>query len=150
MAMSTETILNLIWLLLSAAFLAAVGFSDMRRSRRANRISRPKRLVAVFIAALFIFPCISASDDLWAFQNLLAIPESRKVLQSPFVETSEIPTWRLARFFESLQSFPLSLAFSLSVLFCFLGMIFIPSSSTRWRFILSGSSRSPPLASPLF
>ena len=142
--MSFETILNLIWLSVSALLLILLEIADVRRGSRAAGFCHSKRLVVIFLAALFIFPCISASDDIWSFQNLQAIPESRRLFQSRLGETNESPTWRLAHFFESLQTLTLSRAFTLSSLYCFLGLIYSPSGSTSRRSILPGFGRAPP------
>jgi hypothetical protein len=56
--MRIETILNLVWLSFGAILLLAGEVSDLRRSRQATGFCYSKRLVAIFLATIFIFPCI--------------------------------------------------------------------------------------------
>lgn len=138
--MSLETILNLTWLLLSVFLVLVLGIPDwQRRGAAGNRL--PQRVGTLFLAAIFVFPCISASDDLWSFRCL---PKSQKTLQSRATEENQRGAWRLALLFESLQTFTLAKPFAFSAGFCFLGLA--PSSSEparRWS-LLRRAGRSPP------
>lgn len=142
--MSFETILNLVWLLLSAIPFVALGVSASGRGHKEAGFFQARRLVPLFLLAIFIFPCISASDDLWSFQNLRATPVTRGVFRSRLTEIGENATWRLAHFFENLQTLTLSKFCTLSSYFNFLRLVFSPSVSAGSRSLLRNSGRSPP------
>jgi len=142
--MGIENLLNLVWLFVSAMLLFMLA--QTKSPRRGERIglSRSKQLAILFLISIFVFPCISASDDLWSFQNTRAIPESRTIFQTRLLEGSESANWRLTHFFERLQSLTLSKLFVLFVLFCSVSVLTLPSSSAARRYLLLSSGRSPP------
>lgn len=61
--MQFENALNLVWVLVGVAALGAFCVAELRRSTVSLR-SRCRRGVAVLVATVALFPCISASDDL--------------------------------------------------------------------------------------
>ncbi|HEV2349966.1 MAG TPA: hypothetical protein VG028_09005 [Terriglobia bacterium] len=67
--MQFETALNLVWAVVGVAALAVAGISEVRR-RAATLRSRCRRVIAVLVATVALFPCISASDDLVCLETL--------------------------------------------------------------------------------
>ena len=59
--MATEAILNLVWVLLCIGALSGQLWRDQRRV--GSRAVRWQRVVSVLLAAVALFPVISASDD---------------------------------------------------------------------------------------
>ena len=59
----TEVILNLAWMLVCIGALGAQVWLDRLRSGSWSRSIRLRRTLSVLIAALALFPVISASDD---------------------------------------------------------------------------------------
>jgi hypothetical protein len=58
---ATEPILNLVWFLLCVGALSGQFWRDQRRA--GSRAMRWQRAVSVLLAAVALFPVISASDD---------------------------------------------------------------------------------------
>jgi hypothetical protein len=141
-AMHVETALNLIWLIVSAALLIVLSAPDSFSSSESRGLFLTKRVAVLCLVAIFVFPCISASDDLWSFQNL---PENRMLIQSRQGEDNKILASRLARFFESLQTLTLSRQPVLSHSYYFLGLALYLTVSTGRRNALRTASRSPPV-----
>lgn len=67
--MHFDVALNLIWAIVGAVSLLILGASELRRGATTLR-SRCRRGMAVFIATVALFPCISASDDLVCLKQL--------------------------------------------------------------------------------
>jgi len=74
-----DTLLNLAWALLCVAALARYWWCERRRARPRTRSVRFLRGVAVFLAALLLFPCISISDDYARarLQDINSVPNRR-------------------------------------------------------------------------
>jgi len=70
----TEFILNLAWMLLCIGALSGQVWRDRLRSRSRSCSIRLRRSLAVLIAALALFPVISASDDRIRLADLNAVP----------------------------------------------------------------------------
>jgi hypothetical protein len=70
----TEIILNLVWMLLCVGALSAQVWMDGLRSGVRNRTIRLRRSLSVLIAALALFPVVSASDDRVRLADLYAAP----------------------------------------------------------------------------
>jgi hypothetical protein len=73
----TEVILNLAWMLLCFGALSAQVWADRRRAGTRNRTLRLRRSLSVLIAALALFPVISASDDRIRLADLQALPSQQ-------------------------------------------------------------------------
>lgn len=78
----TEIILNLAWMLLCIGALSAQVWMDRLRSDRPNRRFRLRRTLSVLIAALALFPVISASDDRVRLADLNAMPAHGVAVES--------------------------------------------------------------------
>lgn len=67
--MGFDSILNIVWALVGVVALTALAVSKRRR-HATSLWSRGQRGIAVAIAAVVLFPCISASDDLIWLEQL--------------------------------------------------------------------------------
>lgn len=74
----TEIILNLAWMLVCILALGAQVRMDRLRSGARGRILRRRRTLSVLIAALSLFPVISASDDRIRLADLSAAPVNQQ------------------------------------------------------------------------
>ena len=140
--MNLETISNLAWLAVSALVVFALGFDPQSQPFR-----RSKRVAMLFLIAVFAFPCISVSDDIWSLQ---AIPESRTTLRSGFQDEIKSTTWRLLQLFESFQSFALPPRLLLAALLSFLGVALSLSVGVTHRYMFGSPGRSPPVQASTF
>ena len=132
--------LNLVWLAISLA--ALVWFA------RSSGRGRGRRVFAVCMMAVAIFPCVSDSDDLFNFSQL-RIPTNHRggVGTVPAPEDSrEKESINLARLLETLEHYQVSGIYIFSLaLFCIAGLISLrPVCATRP--ILCNSGRAPPLS----
>ena len=108
--MHFDTALNLIWALVGTVALGALGVAELRRGK-ATLQSRCRRGIAVLIATVALFPCISASDDLVCLEQL----QMGSVRYSEFSNgqsqpSGQRPSLYLALQFESLENFQISSA----------------------------------------
>jgi hypothetical protein len=77
----TEVILNLAWMLLCVSALSAQIWRDCLRSGARNRGIHLRRTLSVLIAALALFPVISASDDRIRLADLNAAPAQQAAFE---------------------------------------------------------------------
>ncbi len=78
----TEILLNLAWMLGCLGALSAQVWMDRLRSPARNTRIRVRRSLSVLIAALALFPVISASDDRVRLADLNATPAQESAVQS--------------------------------------------------------------------
>ncbi|HLY62430.1 MAG TPA: hypothetical protein VKV95_16940 [Terriglobia bacterium] len=106
--MHFDVALNLIWSLVGGTALVTLGVSEFRRGVTSLR-SRCRRGMAVFIATVALFPCISASDDLVCLSVLPADSSAAtQLFNLPSQEKSYAPALGLALQLESLENFQIS------------------------------------------
>jgi len=109
--------LNLVWLL--SALVALGVFVYWERGRRSRFRERCHRVFAVFLAAVALFPCISASDDLVRFGAMTRGENAPIAVSAASDDSSQSRAIRLARVLQVLESFQLSAAAWLAVTFVF-------------------------------
>jgi hypothetical protein len=83
---TTEAVLNLVWALLCIGTLTCHFWRDRRRSGMGNRALRWQRGISVFLAAVALFPVISASDDRLRLADICTTPAP----QSPVLDCGQI------------------------------------------------------------
>lgn len=143
--MSVDSALNLVWALAAVVALGVFAVSERRRRRGATFTARCRRGLAVFVAAVALFPCISASDDLVRFEAMQAGLGTRTAIQNQVAaNSSDKPALYLARLLEALENFQISTAVSLLAALCFFAVVRIRFSRGRDRFLPSRASRAPP------
>lgn len=115
--MRFDVALNLIWALVGVVALVTLGVAELRRGAATLR-SRCRRGIAVLIATVALFPCISASDDLVCLEFLnTSSPAHTEFLSPRLKEGTHRPTLSLAMQLESLENFQISSAkFSFAIL----------------------------------
>jgi hypothetical protein len=131
-----DLILNLVW---AALCLSAAGaFVCAERSRHAGK--RSARALAIFLCAVALFPCVSASDDSVCLQFFNAGEHSRH--PGPAPEKSQAG---LVRALEALESVQVPLIWALAVVLCFFALVLIRSFRSLDRFAPHQAGRGPPL-----
>jgi hypothetical protein len=146
--MTVAGALNLIWV---AAALVAMGLVTYHERHRYSRLrDRFRRAFAVFLAAVALFPCISASDDLVRFGQMSAGPGAASEFVAAVPDGSgENHAIHLARLLQVLESFQLSAAPRLLVTLGFCSLIVLAVQFSQEHSVVSPSSRAPPLFSPV-
>jgi hypothetical protein len=100
----------------------------------------------VFLAAVALFPCISASDDLVRFG---VMPAARRA-EGVQLETATPANpgsghaVHLARLLEALESFQIAVAIEALVALCFFTWVLFAAEFASERIALSPTSRAPP------
>lgn len=135
----TEIILNLAWMLLCIGALCAQVWVDRLRSSARSRSIRVRRSLSVLIAALALFPVISASDDRIRLADLSAVP----VQQAAF-DRGQIQTLLSSAPLEDPEHGQTADPFFLVVIVCFFLIARMERSAlSRW-FAITALGRAPP------
>ena len=109
--MGSDTVLNLVWVLLALASFACLAVVELRHRRAGGLRGRVRLGLAVLAATVALFPCVSASDDLVTLKQLelrLKAPNELR-LTATGKDTNE-RTFYLARLLETLENFHVSVA----------------------------------------
>ncbi len=135
----TEIILNLAWMLLCIGALGAQVWMDRLRSRPGGRRIQLRRTLSVLIAALALFPVISASDDRVRLADLNAAPA-----QETAFEGGQMHNLLSSAPLEDPEHGQTAQPFLLTVIVC-LFLIARPDIAAlpRW-FSISAVGRAPP------
>lgn len=135
----TEIILNLAWMLLCIGALSAQVRVDRLRSGSRSRAIRFRRSLSVLIAALALFPVISASDDRVRLMDLDATPAQQTAFSG-----GQIHNLLNSAPLEDPEHGQTAEPIFLTVIVC-LFLIARPKSSAlaRW-FSISAVGRAPP------
>lgn len=108
--MHIDTALNLAWVFVGVVAVGALVVSELRRGA-ATLQSRCHRGIAVLVAAVALFPCISASDDLVCLDQLrIGSAKSAEFTHGQPLESNQRLDLYLALQFESLENFQISSA----------------------------------------
>jgi hypothetical protein len=136
--------LNLFWAL---GALVALGLLALRERRRGTRLrERCRHGFVVFLAAVALFPCISASDDLVRFGVMPAALRAQGTTVESAVPASSGSSHavHLARLLEALESFQISVAIAALVALCFFTWVLFAAEFAAERIAFSPTSRAPP------
>jgi hypothetical protein len=136
--------LNLLWGLGAVAAIGLLAFQERRRVSRLR--DRCRRSFVVFLAAVALFPCISASDDLVRFGVMPAAlrAEGAKLDAAVPANSSSSHAVHLARLLEALESFQIAVAIEALVALCFFTWVLFAAEFASERITLSSTSRAPP------
>jgi hypothetical protein len=139
MVTQTEALLNLVWALVC---VGALGFNFWRNriSATQTRAARLRCTISVFLSAIALFPCISASDDRVRLGDLQTPPAQ----SSAFVKANLHSG--LAPIFEDPEHGQTSAPLRLAVIVRFFVMVRLETPAlTRWS-SLNSLGRAPPAA----
>ena len=138
--------LNVLWALFCAA--AVVYHIRAERLRRSGSPqARIFRGVALFLAVVSLFPCVSASDDSVRYeyldtnQSTPAKPHSAPAPRAP--EKSHV---MLVRMLEALESVQVPLIWAFSITLCFFALVCVEWRRSLDRFLPRSTGRDPPLS----
>jgi hypothetical protein len=140
-----DTALNLVWAMFCVGALVYHIRSERRRGNSGTRRARAIRALAIFLAVVSLFPCVSSSDDSIRFEYM-------GYTQSPAShsnESKEGPGTALAslvRLLESLESVQIPLIVALLISLCFFSMVLVEWRKGQDRPVPMRSGRGPPSA----
>jgi hypothetical protein len=106
--MHFDTALNIVWAFVGVVALGALGVSELRRGADTLQ-SRCRRGIAVLVATVALFPCISASDDLVCLEQLqIGSAKRAEFAKGQSQESNQQLGLSLALQLESLENFQIS------------------------------------------
>lgn len=134
-----DTALNSAWALLCVGALVFHFIRERGNSHAHTQRVRAIRMLSVFLAAVSLFPCISASDDGIRLRDLAAgIPQEAAFNQS---RAGNLP---LLAQLEDLEHAQTSTPFVLVLVLCFFIMVHMEQSGILRCFHADSQSRAPP------
>ena len=142
--MTFDTALNVLWFAIGVVALLALFFSE-RRKGPGNETGRVRRLIAVLLTTVSLFPCVSATDDEFCFSLLQTSSGKHGGVGAPLPEDAKDHVGQcLARVLQSLDHYQVSSAYSFSVSFWFIGLVLLATKLVSVRDLLYRAGRSPP------
>jgi hypothetical protein len=146
-----EILLNALWVCLGVSALGLLACRELQRPSPGQADARSRRILAVVFAILFLFPCVSESDDLLTLQNLQFTLETRGEVGTPLPQNSsdERPGLHLERFFATLQTFQPAALYTVLVTLLCIALIRAASVTAFGRCPVAARGRAPP-RSPLY
>jgi hypothetical protein len=145
-----NAILNLVW---AAICLAAFSWliSVERRRGQASGRTIIYRAVALSLALVSLFPCVSASDD-WVRLQFLntsssAPADSHRSPATP-VPADKKALGMLVRSLEALDSVQVTVSFAFSIMLCLFALALAETHRSLDRFLPARAGRAPPASNP--
>jgi hypothetical protein len=143
-----DALLNLAWAAVCLAAFAWFLAFERRRASGSRRALR-YRAIALSLALVSLFPCVSASDDsvrLQFFGSGATVPDTpghRPAPGSPPPDKKTLGT--LVRLLETLESVQIAVSLVLSVVLCAVALALIERHRSLERFLPARAGRAPPL-----
>lgn len=135
-----DTILNLAW---AAVCLAAFGWFISVERRRACRRAIISRAVALSLALVSLFPCVSASDDAVRSQFFSAnLGDSQHPSNTPQPDKKSLGT--LVRLLEALDSVQITVSLVLCFCLYLFALALIETHKSIERCLPIRAGRAPP------
>lgn len=139
-----DTALNLVWALFCVGALVYHVRSERNRGASGTRRARAVRALALFLAVVSLFPCVSASDDsvrfeYWGYSHRAPAGHPGESKQNPGTALAT-----LVRLLESLESVQIPLIVTLSVSLLFFTLVLVEWRKGQDRLIPQRSGRAPP------
>ena len=138
LATSVDILLNVTWL---AFFLTGLGVLAASETRRQDSRGRLRRITAVFVLTIALFPMISASDDELSFSRFRTQHRGVGVPADERERTND----NLARLFDILDAFQIQAFWSLAVTFCFFALSSLLFAAVREQHLVCAIGRAPPV-----
>jgi hypothetical protein len=141
-----NVILNSVW----ALFCAGALFYHVRQETRrvdSKNWGRLCRTLAILLAAAFLFPCVSATDDsirveYWTATHADPLHPQR----DPAKPSPDKSLATLVRLLEALESIQIAVIWVLAVALCFFGLMAVNWQGSLECVSPSRRGRSPPLS----
>jgi hypothetical protein len=145
-----DTALNLTWAGIGVVSLILLAVLERKQHRRSTRKARWRRLFAVMIVTVALFPAVSSSDDLFSFSWInFHLGGRGGGFGSSFPEDTRDKTgMQLFRLLETLNHYQVAHSWALLVTLCCLAFVFILGREAYTRTVFSRSGRAPPFVQP--
>ena len=146
--MFVDSLLNLVWAALCVAAFTWFIVSERRRAR-AGRRAVIYRTLALGLALVSLFPCVSASDDWVRLQFLGSISNPPGNAKHTPSEPDPKSLATLVRMLEALDSVQVGVALALSIVLCLIALAVVETYHSLDRFQPARPGRAPPLSIPV-
>ncbi len=138
--MYADAILNLAW---AAVCLAAFGWFIAVERKRVSRTAITSRAVALSLALVSLFPCVSASDDAVRLQFLSAAAGKQQPSdRAPQQDKKNLGT--LVRQLETLDSVQVGVCLVLCLFLYLFALALMETHTSLERFVPIRAGRAPP------
>jgi hypothetical protein len=145
--LALPTALNLLWAAMMLSAATALVVWDWRRDGGRSHALRARRLCAVLLLSLCLFPSVSSSDDLFSFSLIDSqMGRSGEIGSSPAEDSGNADSATFIHVLNVLEHF------QSEAVWIFVLTLFAVGTIACTRFVLicrpaiAGSSRAPPLA----
>ena len=129
--MYLTTALNLFWALIGVFALCLFLAAERRRSAVCAARGRVRRLCAVVVVILSLFPCVSASDDVLGLSYLRTDRTSGNSHNTSFPDSGkEKSAIQLAHLLQSLENLQICAFYALLCSFSFFCLVFLSRPKT--------------------
>ena len=133
---SSPIVLNAVWGLIALVAVLLFALAERRRWCVQRTGGRLHRISAVMIAVCFLFPCVSASDDIFSLSRLVdghgdSSPASKNSIH-------------LERVLQELENLQLSAAFVFAIALCCMGCVEVSLLRSIPRALPCLVGRGPP------
>jgi hypothetical protein len=139
-----DTALNVVWALFCVGAVVYFFRAERGRSLTHGRRARTVRALALFLAVVSLFPCVSASDDSVRFQYLDSQSAPARHHSNESKQTPSPSLGTLVRLLESLDSVQIPLIWALLVSLCFFTLFLAEWRKGQDRAAPKRSGRAPP------
>jgi len=139
-----DTALNVVWALFCVGALVYHFRAERGRNAAGGRRARAMRALALFLAVVSLFPCVSASDDSVRFEYLDSQSAPGPHHSGDSKPTSGKGLATLVRLLESLESVQIPLIWALLVSLCFFLLVLAEWRKGQDRPAPKRSGRAPP------
>jgi len=147
--LTIDTALNFAWLGIGVLSVLFVAILEHRRYQASTRYARRRRLFAVLVMTVALFPAVSSSDDLFSFSWLNSHLGKHSSFGSTLPEDSkekEKAGTQLFRMLETLNHYQVSNPYTPSLTLWCLGLVLLFGRHVFTRTVLCRCGRAPPLA----
>src|SRR5258708_1755387 len=142
MMASADTVLNLAWA--GVCLTAFAWFIGVERSRAlATKRALIYRAIALSLALVSLFPCVSATDDSVRLQffGTPGADQQHRPIPGPD-QTDKKTLGTLVRLLEALESVQVSVALVLSIILCLFALAVIETHKSLDRFLPTRGGRA--------
>lgn len=143
--MTFDIALNLLWCAIGVIGLLVLALTERRRSA-ARHTGRVRRIQAVLLATVSLFPCVSATDDEFCLSLLQTTHGKHGGVGAPVPEDSKEKEGQvLARILLGLDHSQVTSVYHFAVILCFFTLVLCATKLLSVRGFLCRAGRAPPL-----
>jgi len=137
-----ETALNVLWCAIGLVALLCLYLIERRKEPR-DTTGRMRRILAVLLTTVSLFPCVSATDDEFCFSLLQSTTGKHGGVGAPLPEDAREKA-SLGRILETLDHYQLSSTYSFAVIFWFIALVLLATKLVTVRTLQQRAGRAPP------